>query len=70
MAPIAGYLERYDRRYTDADLDPYVGHLQDQLEQRGKLLNYSPLQVLISSFSSVCLDEKAQHVHNWARIWC
>uniref|UniRef100_J3LQD8 Protein DETOXIFICATION n=1 Tax=Oryza brachyantha TaxID=4533 RepID=J3LQD8_ORYBR len=30
-----GYLEWYDRRYTDADLDLGLGHLQDQLEQRG-----------------------------------
>ena len=36
----AGYLERHDRGHTDADLDPGVGDIQDQLGERGLLIHY------------------------------
>jgi hypothetical protein len=32
---IAGYLEWYDWGHLHADLDPGVGYIQDQLDQRG-----------------------------------
>jgi hypothetical protein len=32
---IAGYLERYDRGYSNADIDPCLGYIQDRLGQRG-----------------------------------
>ena len=35
-----GYLERHDRGHTDADLDPGVGDIQDQLGERGMLIYY------------------------------
>jgi hypothetical protein len=36
----AGYLERHDWRHTDADIDPDLGYIQDQLGQRGILVLY------------------------------